>query len=235
MTRLTIEDINPELREVYRKFPNMPMHRYWFVKLLQIFARFGLMRTPIAEGIAHTDTKLNHGKVRIYQKASGERSGVSVFWIHAGELISGSCEQNNSLCSDYVNELDAVVCSTEYPLAPKYPFPAAVNDCFEACNWFLQQADNLGVDPNPVVIAGQSTGGGPAASLAQRVRGAGGIQPAAQILFCPMSDDHTATKTELDEIQHFGCTNMTNRFGWSSYSGHAAAATEEPDYALFLR
>jgi len=85
----------------------------------------------------------------------------------------------------------------------------------------LDNAERYGVDPNKIVIGGYSAGGGMAASLAQRIYDAGGIQPAAQLLVYPMLDDDTAANRSLDKPRHRLWSNANNLYGWSSYLGHA--------------
>ncbi|MEO1480540.1 MAG: alpha/beta hydrolase [Myxococcota bacterium] len=45
-----------------------------------------------------------------------------------------------------------------YRLAPKHPFPAALEDAAEALAWVLEHAESYGGDPSQIVIAGESAG-----------------------------------------------------------------------------
>ena len=71
----------------------------------------------------------------------------------------------------------------------------------------------------PGSLGGESAGGGLAASLAHRVHDTGETPPVAQWLFCPMLDDRTAARKDLDAVGHFVWNNRLNRFGWRSYLG----------------
>ncbi|SEP07284.1 alpha/beta hydrolase fold [Amycolatopsis saalfeldensis] len=55
-----------------------------------------------------------------------------------------------------------------------------------------------GVDPAWVAVGEQSAGGGLAAALVRRLHDESGRQPLAQRLFCPMLDDRTAARRDLD-------------------------------------
>jgi acetyl esterase/lipase len=83
-------------------------------------------------------------------------------------------------------------------------------------------------------VGGESAGGGLAASAVQRLHDAG-AHPLGQWLFCPMLDDRTAARTELDDVGHFVWNNVSNRFGWSSYLGQAPGAPEVAPYAVAAR
>ena len=71
--------------------------------------------------------------------------------------------------------------SVDYRLAPEFPYPAALEDIWEAYIWTLRYAKTwLGLDPRKIVVAGDSAGGGLALSLtfralARRVRPPDGL------------------------------------------------------------
>jgi acetyl esterase/lipase len=151
-----------------------------------------------------------------------------LLWVHGGGLISGTAGANDPECSAYARDLKLVVVSVEYRLAPKYPFPAALDDCFETWQWMQQSADKLEINPSRIAISGQSSGGGLTASLAHRIFDEGGIQPAAQALFCPMLDDRTALRHELDIIQHCGTTKAIEPLGHGILVGLRVRSMSHP-------
>lgn len=64
------------------------------------------------------------------------------------------------LCQRFVNEAKCVVVSVDYRLAPEHPYPAPLEDCYVALKWVADHADELGIDPSRIGIAGASAGGG---------------------------------------------------------------------------
>jgi len=52
----------------------------------------------------------------------------------------------------------AVVFNVSYRLAPRHPFPAAVEDVCAAYEWVLDNAARFGGDPSKLIIAGESAG-----------------------------------------------------------------------------
>jgi acetyl esterase/lipase len=230
---MKIEEIHPELRSVIRFVPSLPFHRRLFVKFINFLERVAPEK-KVVNGLAIEKKELSHASVRIFRQ-EGELPGAGLLWIHGGGLISGRAAQDDLLCASYARDLGLVVVSVDYRLAPQYPFPAAIDDCYEAWQWFISEAQNLGVDPARIAVSGQSAGGGLAASLTQRISDEGGVQPSAQALFCPMLDDRTAANKELDSINHRIWTNKSNRSGWSCYLGHPPGVAEVSAYAVPAR
>ena len=70
-----------------------------------------------------------------------------------------SCTHQN-YTRQWTNDLGILVFSVDYRLAPKYPYPDAVNDCFQAYYWILNEAKyQLGIEPKQIVLVGDSAGG----------------------------------------------------------------------------
>lgn len=163
------------------------------------------------------------------------RSSAAFLWIHGGGYVLGRAVLNDRLCGEIARELGITVVATEYRKAPEHPFPAALDDCHAAWTWLQREAASLGIDPTRVAVGGESAGGGLAAALAQRLLDEGGVQPVGQLLFCPMLDDRTAARRELDATNHFVWNNRKNRFGWRSYLGVAPGTGIVPPYAVPAR
>lgn len=230
---MDIEKVHPELRKVIRRFPKLPLHRTWVRKLVNIVPRL-LPKAKVPEGVKLSVVDLGDCSLRVYEPESGG-SGAGLLWIHGGGMVIGFAAMNDVDCFNYVTKLGLVVVSVEYRLAPKYPYPAAIDDCYEGWLWLQDNAGRLGVDPYRIAVSGQSAGALLAAALVQRAVDDGRIQPAAQALFCPMLDDRTSMRRELDEVEHWVWNNSNNEFGWRSHLGPYYGADKMPDYAVPAR
>jgi acetyl esterase/lipase len=60
--------------------------------------------------------------------------------------------------------------SVEYRLAPEHPDPAPVEDCYTGVKWVWENAAEVGIDVEKIVITGNSAGGGLAAGTSQVAR-----------------------------------------------------------------
>lgn len=145
--------------------------------------------------------------VRLYRPPSESGTHPGLIYIHGGGFCVGNIESEHvgaaSLCAD----VDAVVASVEYRLAPEDPFPAGLEDCYAALKWMHSEASSLGVDPEHIGIMGQSAGGGLSAGLALMARDKGGPKICYQVLGIPELDD----RLETPSMTQFTDTPLWNR------------------------
>ncbi|CAG8437996.1 alpha/beta-hydrolase [Rhizophagus irregularis] len=66
----------------------------------------------------------------------------------------------------YLSSNNWIVCSINYRLAPKNPYPACLIDCKRALRWIKKNIVSYGGDPNFVAVSGDSAGGHLAALMA---------------------------------------------------------------------
>lgn len=152
------------------------------------------------------------------KRVVGLRPGI--FYLHGGGLILGN--QNFLLDSTlpWVEELDAVLVSPGYRLAPEHQHPALLNDCWSALEWFVENISKLGIDPNKVMVAGHSAGGGLAAGIALLARDRGlKIKFCAQLLIYPMLDDRMVTASSKQMMNDGTWPGRNNILAWEWYLG----------------
>lgn len=152
---------------------------------------------------------------RVFQPAAERPGRPAVLWIHGGGMVMGDASIDDAFCARVRDELGAVVVSVEYRLAPGYPFPVPLEDCYSALAWLAAQPD---VDPERIALAGASAGAGLAAALALLARDRGSVRPVFQLLVYPMLDDRTITR-RVDERGLRLWNQRSNRFGWTAYTG----------------
>lgn len=227
---MDIEKVDPTLRPIVTKFPRFNMERpfvRWGTATLS-----GLIPGHNTVGVKRSVVKDKGVKVRVFQPDNA--TGSALLWIHGGGLIGGAARQDDRHCGETAAALGVTVVSVSYRLAPKYPFPAALDDCYAAFAWVQTHAERLHIDPKRLVIGGQSAGGGLAATLVQRLVDEG-VELAGQWLFCPMLDDRTAADRSRDADDHLIWNNRSNLVGWTSYLGQSAFGDTVAPYAVAAR
>lgn len=158
-----------------------------------------------------------------------------VLWVHGGGLVSGSPVQDDRTATAFVIGVGATVAAVRYRLAPQHAGPAAVEDVYAALRGLHGRADDLGVDPARIVVAGASAGGGLAAAAAQVALDRGEVPVAFQLLVYPMLDDRTVTRRDHDTRRVRVWTPGSNRFGWTSYLGAPPGAPDVAEYLVPAR
>jgi acetyl esterase/lipase len=157
----------------------------------------------------------------------------ALYWMHGGGYVVGSYAGEDARFDRWCRRLRLVGISVEYRLAPEHPYPAPIEDCYAGLLWVFAHADELLVDAHRVGIGGSSAGGGLAAALALMARDRGQVEPAFQLLNCPMLDDRQVTASSRRDTPVWN--PQANQFGWSSYLGPLYGGSEIPAYAAPAR
>lgn len=174
-----------------------------------------------------------NGLVHLYYPKDIQSPAPALIWIHGGGMIAGSAIFDHQTASFYAESANLVVASVEYRLAPEHPYPAAIDDCFEALTWLIENASDLGIDPHRIAVGGMSAGGGLAAALAQRAFDAG-YALKAQLLLYPMLDDASAVLKDENQ-RAVSWTQASNYFGWRAYLQREPGMVETRPYAVPAR
>ena len=227
---MDISIVDPELRAATLKAPKLNLENPVMLKLVGVGS--AIMPGKRVDGVERRIVRERGLKLRVY--VPDNPSGAGLLWIHGGGLVLGAAAMDDVLCGETARQTGVTIVSVDYRLAPRHPYPAAIDDAHAAWLWMQRRRDELGLDADRIAIGGQSAGGGLAASLVQRVHDEGGTI-AAQWLFCPMLDDRTAVDRALDGVDHFVWSNRSNLVGWSSYLGSAIGSATLPPYAAAAR
>jgi acetyl esterase/lipase len=159
----------------------------------------------------------------------------AVYHTHGGGMILGSNRFGVEEMLDLAEELGLVVVSVEYRLAPENPHPAPVEDCYAGLTWTAENAKELGIDPERIIVAGGSAGGGLAAALALLARDRGGPALFGQMLMCPMLDDRNDTVSARQMAGRGVWDRTANATGWGALLGDACGGPDVSPYAAPAR
>jgi acetyl esterase/lipase len=104
----------------------------------------------------------------------------AILYLHGGGYCVGSPRTHRALTSRLARAASLPVFAADYRLAPEHPYPAALDDAVAAYRSLVQCG--------PVVIVGDSAGGGLALATALYLRQHDKGSPAALVLFSPWVD-----------------------------------------------
>lgn len=168
-------------------------------------------------------------RVLVYTPPGVAAARPAFLHIHGGGYVLGAADINDGSNRSLASELDCVVVSVDYRLAPETKFPGALEDCYAALKWLHAEAATLGVDAGRIAIGGESAGGGHAAALAIYARDKGEIPILLQVLDSPMLDDRTGTTSDPHPYcGEFVWQPASNRYGWASLLGTEPGGPQTP-------
>lgn len=173
--------------------------------------------------------------VTVIEKEGRTGTGPGFFHTHGGGMIVGDRWLGVAGFLDWAERFNGVIVTVEYRLAPEFPDPYPVEDCYAGLVWTAEHADELGVDPDRILIGGGSAGGGLAAGTALLARDRQGPALIGQLLIYPMLDDRDETLSTR-QIDGVGVWDRTsNLTGWTALLGDRRGTDDVSIYAAPAR
>ena len=121
-------------------------------------------------GVTREDRTVDGIRIRIYRPSTSPGPKPLIVYFHGGGFVYGDLRGGDWICGTVAKNLNAVVVSVHYRLAPKYPFPAGIDDCYAALVWAAANAASLGADASRLGVMGESAGGNLAAVVTLMAR-----------------------------------------------------------------
>lgn len=181
-----------------------------------------------------TTTKDGHELLLRWFVPAEAGSGSAIYYTHGGGMIVGSVDLYDGLIKRQVKATGVPFLAVDYRLAPEFPHPTPVEDCYAGLGWMFENAAQLGIDPSRIAIMGDSAGGGLAAGVALMARDRGGPTLAKQILIYPMLDDRNTVPDEAI-VPFLIWSYDDNRTGWGALLGSAMGTASVSPYAAPAR
>src|SRR5699024_7568831 len=173
-------------------------------------------------------------RVRIYEPTEKKGTLPGLLWIHGGGYVLGSADEDY-MGQRFVLEAGCVVVSVDYRLAPEHPYPAPLEDCYAALEWFSSEAASLDVDATRIGIGGQSAGGGLTAGLALLARDRKGPEICFQMPLYPMINDYNDSPSNKEITGNLVWNYDLNEKGWDMYLNGKAGTDDVSQYAAPAR
>lgn len=121
---------------------------------------------PVSVALHPTKEGLVYGKVgdetltTDYYAASGIGPHPVAVVIHGGDFVAGTSKNvSEAYCADFLAPAGYDVFSINYRLAPKYPYPAMIEDVQRAIRYIRFHAREWDADSREIALIGGSAGG----------------------------------------------------------------------------
>jgi acetyl esterase len=172
---------------------------------------------PRRDGVEVED-RIIHGSIplRIYRPQARSGTRPLLVYFHGGGMVVGSIETVDPHCRVFALELDCVVVSVGYRLAPEHKFPAAAEDGVAAATWIQDHAAELRADPARMALAGESSGGTLVALVCHALRDAGRVMPRIQVMVYPVLD----SSTDWESFRRFEDGYFLTKKKWQWFCDH---------------
>ncbi len=152
------------------------------------------------------DTIYYNGKeipVRVFMPEDQIDSKVLLFF-HGGGWVTGDIDSYTNLCSRLANETNRRVISVDYRLAPEYPFPSGLEDCYYVTKYLFDHLQLLSCSEDDIILIGDSAGGNLAACVSLLLRDRGENVPKKQILIYPATNYDHSENSPYKSVIEFG-------------------------------
>jgi len=143
------------------------------------------------------DIEVSGGKIhlRIYTPKTGNGPFPVIVYYDGGGFVMASPDVYNASAQALSEQVNAVVVSVAYRLAPEYKFPTAHQDAFSAYEWVVKHAAEIKGDPAKIAVAGESAGGNLAANVSIAARDKNIMAPVHQLLIYPIAQANMDTES----------------------------------------
>ena len=153
----------------------------------------------------------------------------TILFFHGGGWANGDVNFYTDACMRTALRLERRVVSVDYRRSPEHPFPAAPEDCYEVARQLFAGQLLPDVDPDHIVLFGDSAGGNLAAVVSLMARDRGEFLPRNQMLLYPLTYNDHSESTIFDSVRENGEDYLLTR---RDIEGYISMYLAQPaDYA----
>ncbi len=143
------------------------------------------IQVPVAKvDTSGKDIDVKGGKIhlRIYTPQGSSQPLPVIVYYHGGGFVIADLDVYDASAKGLSEQVNAIVVSVAYRLAPEFKFPTANQDAYAAYEWVVKNTSTIKGDPKKIAVAGESAGGNLAANVSIMARDRGIMIPVHQLL-----------------------------------------------------
>lgn len=156
-----------------------------------------------------------------------------LLFFHGGGWVTDSVENYDRVCSQMAQSTGQIVVSVEYRLAPEYPFPTGLMDCYAAAKALYTNRFILNTEPEKITIVGDSAGGNLAAAVSLMARDKGEFMPDRQILIYPALNNCYTEESPYRSVKENGEDYLLTAVKMENYISLYQRSPEDRDNPYF--
>lgn len=184
---LSYVNVNIDMKKSYKTHRKVLVAFHPFIK-------------PLYNLLDHKIVFENHEiPVRIFKPKKSAGFKILLFF-HGGGWVTGNIDSYTNVCVNMANQTGYVVVSVDYRLAPEYPFPAGLLDCYRVTELLHKDPDIFPRKPKEIILIGDSAGANLAAAVSLMARDKGGFVPRKQILLYPATNNYHDYRSQFSSI-----------------------------------
>lgn len=170
---------------------------------------------PELHDVRDMNTPMGH-PIRIY-RGTAETDVPVMMYFHGGGWVFGDLDSHDAVCRNLAKESGLCVISVDYRRAPEFRYPTALDDCYDAVRFVVNDCELFGVNPAKILVAGDSAGGNLALATSLKAMREDGPQISGQLLLYPVLNRDFETESYKQYATGFGLTLETMQWFWDCY------------------
>jgi len=156
-------------------------------------------------------------KISVYMNKKINQVQPVLIHFHGGGFFLKASQNAKHLAMTYALEAGVKVVYVDYHLAPKYKYPFAIEECYQALLWVFENAEALQIDKNQIIVSGDSAGGMLAATMPHLSQERNGPKIGYQMLIYPVIDSSVSTPSMLEFVDAYVWNSSLNKQMWEIY------------------
>lgn len=128
----------------------------------------------------------------------------TILFFHGGGWVTGDVDFYIDACSIMALRLERRVISVDYRRAPEFKFPQGPEDCYEVAKQLYAGTLLSDVNPQNIILMGDSAGGNLAAVVSLMAKDRGDFSPTTQVLIYPATYNDHSPSSCFDSVRENG-------------------------------
>ena len=140
-----------------------------------------------------------------------------IVFYHGGGFLLKASQAHYQVVKWYASKANCKVVFADYRLLPENKYPIAIEDCYSTYIWALDNSDKLGIDPDKIIVTGDSAGGNISCAVMMMLKDRNVSLPKGVLLVYPVLDKRMKT----DSMKNYTDTpiwdSRCNKQFWDMY------------------